>query len=118
MAFAIIGPAPGSDSGDSNHRVSFNTKCVECGSLCCYVDDSTYTFASPDPALLSSKLTEQYRLLADYMANNKLVINDDKTHLLVMGTRKHAALRKQVYVDTGTVRVIPVSKVGRAYYSK
>ena len=34
---------------------------------------------------LSEKLSEQYAKLADYIGDNKLVINDDKTHLLVMG---------------------------------
>ena len=30
------------------------------------------------------------------MNSNKLVINPDKTHLMVMGSRKHAAKRKEV----------------------
>ena len=59
--------------------------CYKCGGLCCYVDDSTYTYSSSDPVELSEKLSEQYAKLADYMGDNKLVINDDKTHLLVMG---------------------------------
>ena len=60
-----------------------------------------------EPEDLSAKLSEQYKRLAEYMGDNKLVINDDKTHLLVMGSRKHAALRAQVSIDTGTVMVTP-----------
>ena len=60
------------------------------------------------PNILSEKLSAQYKTLAQYMGDNKLVINDDKTHLLVMGTRKHNALRSEVSINTGTVMVRPV----------
>jgi hypothetical protein len=32
-------------------------------------------------------LSTTYKCIAEYMAANKLVINGDKTHLLVMGTQ-------------------------------
>ena len=35
------------------------------------------------------------------MNNNKLVINPDKTHMMVLGTRKSAELRKQVSIMAG-----------------
>ena len=65
-------------------------------------------YSSSDPAKLTAKLSEQYRCIAEYMGDNKLVINDDKTHLLVMGTKKQARFRKQVRIDTGTVVVAPI----------
>ena len=37
--------------------------------------------------MLSEKLSQQYKL-SDYMTANQLVINADKTHLIVMGTKK------------------------------
>ena len=72
------------------------------------MDDSTYTYSSSDPVELSEKLSEQYAKLADYMGDNKLVINDDKTHLLVMGGPKFKAVRPQVSINTGTVTINPV----------
>ena len=107
------GPVKGEDQqGACSHSVhdgiSFNISCPECGTLCCYVDDSTYVYSSSDPAKLTAKLSEQYRCIAEYMGDNKLVINDDKTHLLVMGTKKQARFRKQVRIDTGTVVVAPI----------
>ena len=91
-----------------NAHAKFNLFCDECGGLCCYVDDSTYMYSSSDPRCLSEKLSEQYKKLALYMADNKLVINDDKTHLLVMGTARHSANRNLVTIDTGTVVVKPI----------
>jgi hypothetical protein len=61
-----------------------------------------------DPEVLSYKLTTQYRKLTDYMGDTGLVINDDKTHLIVMG-RKNSEQRKLVKVETGTVTVTPVA---------
>ena len=46
--------------------------------------DGTYSFGCSDPAELSNTLTEQYNKISKYMVSNKLVINDDKTHLVVM----------------------------------
>ena len=51
----------------------------------CYVDDSTYSHGEEDPEALSNNLSEQYSKISAYMAANKLVINGDKTHLVVMG---------------------------------
>ena len=86
----------------------YNKSCQECGGLTAFVDDSTYSVASADPKLLSDKLSNQYRKLADYMSDSGLVINDDETHLVVMGTRKNTEARKTVKVETGTVTIKPV----------
>ena len=41
------------------------------------------------------------------MAANKLVINGDKTHLVVMGTKKTAARRQEVSVHADGHRIQP-----------
>ena len=85
-----------------DHPVNFLSPtpyCADCGSTVCYVDDSTYSHGETDPTILSLKLTEQYDKISNYMAANKLVINGDKTHLVVMGTKKTAARRQEVSVQ-------------------
>ena len=104
----IHGHAGDVQSFHDHKQALFNMYCYKCGGLCCYVDDSTYTYSSSDPVELSEKLSEQYAKLADYMGDNKLVINDDKTHLLVMGGPKFKAVRPQVSINTGTVTINPV----------
>ena len=44
--------------------------CHACGGTVCYVDDSTYSVASADPVTLSGALTEQYKVISEYMAAN------------------------------------------------
>ena len=56
----------------------------ENGNIVCFADDTTFTSADFDAASLSSKLTEKYKIIAQFMVNNQLKLNDDKTHLLVL----------------------------------
>ena len=78
----------------------FSIQCQECGGVCCYADDSTYTAAGDDPIELSEKLSQKYSVLADFLTANKLKVNDDKTHLLVMSTRQ-----KRQYRDTALITI-------------
>ena len=80
------------------------------GSICCYADDTTFTSTDPDPATLSTKLTEKYELIAQFMVNNKLKLNDDKTHLLVMTTgqaKVRVMAANQVKIETPTEVIRP-----------
>ena len=88
---------------------NFNLNCDECGGLTAFVDDSTYSVSASSPDELSRKLSTQYRKLADYMGDTGLVINDEKTHLIVLGNRKDKEIRAEVKLDTGTVTVSPVA---------
>ena len=67
-------------------RPVMSTGCLQCGSLVCYADDSTYCTSDPDPQNLSRKLSEQYSRLAKFLGANRLKVNDDKTHTLVLTT--------------------------------
>ena len=96
-----------------NHGVSVAQPapyCHECGGTVCYVDDSTYSLAHSNPEVLSSGLTRQYQEIAKYMAANKLVINDDKTHLLVLGTKSMDEKRKLVTMQAGNHTIAPSKK--------
>ena len=93
-----------------SHPVSYEIpqlSCEGCGGTVCYVDDATYSVGHKDPDTLSNKLSEQYDTIADYMAANKLVINGEKTHLVVMGNKKAENIRNQVSLSAGEHLVIP-----------
>ena len=69
-----------------DHHVSIMqplTYCPKCGSMVAYMDDYTYSVGCDNATTLTKKLNEQYKVVSNYMAANKLVINDDKLHLLV-----------------------------------
>ena len=75
--------------------------------LFCYVDDCTFSHGDSDPASLSVTLTAQYKTISDYMAANRLVINADKTHLVVMGTKATAKRRDEVSLLAGQHLIVP-----------
>ena len=72
-----------------------------------YVDDGAYSNAHDNPTVLSQMLTNKHNKLEDWMNANKLVINPDKTHLMVMGSKKDAAQRKRVYMMDGGFTIKP-----------
>ena len=81
--------------------------CQDCGDTVCYVDDTTYYTSSQDPAELSTSLTHQYNKISRYMMANKLVINDDKTHLVVMTKQGKGGLRNRVTLQAGSHIIQP-----------
>ena len=87
----------------------FHTQCQHCGGVCCYADDSTYTVQGRDPVKLSTKLTDKYNVLAEFLTANKLKVNDEKTHLLVMSTsqkRRHR-ITNSITINTPTAIITP-----------
>ena len=89
---------------------SYDSNCKACGSLTCYADDSTYTVSSNEPTSLSEKITSKYRELSNFMLNNKLVLNSEKTNVMVLASsfkhRKHGNFG--VTLNTGNEIVEPV----------
>ena len=83
----------------------YNMSCLDCGSVACYADDTTFTCSQVNPEQLSQKLTDKYRVLSDFLVSNKLKLNDDKTHLMVMSTsqaRPHRLGDSQILIRTHT----------------
>ena len=72
-----------------------------------YVDDGAFSYACNDPVELSNVLTSKYNKLAEWMNANKLVINPDKTHLMVMGSKKHVSKRREVSMLAGGFVIKP-----------
>ena len=91
---------PEQQQGQGLDSPIFTMQCQLCGGICCYADDSTYTVIGKDPKELSDKLSKKYKVMADFLTDNKLKVNDEKTHLLVMTTRQ-----KRRFVDTSSVTV-------------
>ena len=94
------------DQAETNH----NIHCKECGGICLFADDSTYTKSNKDPNDLKEEIRAKYQEIASYMSRNKLVLNTDKTHLLVMASRTvHREYQNfDITLNTGTEIIKPV----------
>ena len=87
----------------------YDWECTDCGSLCCYADDSTLTISGPDPETVSHQIGEKYKALDTFMLNNRLVLNSDKTHLLVLSSpHRHRKFDNfNVSLNTGNEIILP-----------
>ena len=104
---ALNGVPDNNTNGDS----FFNIHCKACGGVCCYADDSSYSKSSDDPEALKEEIKNKYyNDIANFMSMNKLVLNGDKTHLLVMATsQKHDRHNDLgITLDTGEVIIEPI----------
>ena len=91
----------------------FNTMCPLCGGLVVFADDSTVTVVDSDADQLTEKLTEKYLAVSNYFTANKLKVNDDKTHLVVMASnKKREFMNIQVSINTPST-VVQASKCER-----
>ena len=77
--------------GPGEHGPNYNIQCNKYGSLCLYANDSTFTLSNDNIEELDSNLDKKYKEIAQYMERNKLILNNNKTHLMIMtSNRKHA----------------------------
>ena len=84
-----------------NHKEPM-TYCKDDGNMVNFVDDGTAYISNKNPQIVSDKLDDHYRKIERYMHSNKLVINSDKTHLLVMAGRGAVSARRmEVQVQAG-----------------
>ena len=84
----------------------YRTMCTECGGLLCYADDSTYTVTANSEAELSTKMSSKFQTMSQYLKDNRLCINTDKTHIMVMCTEQ-----RQRHIDTTAVSLNTGSEV-------
>ena len=74
----------------NSHAVDFKNPVVHCeedGDMVTFVDDATNYVVDKDPEIVTQKTNQKYLLIEKYMNGNKLVINGDKSHLVVMSKR-------------------------------
>ena len=79
------------------------------GSICCYADDTTFTAIDSDHTALTSKLSAKYKTISEFMINNRLKLNDEKSHLLVISTsqarvRAHSCNLVEIRTPTEIIR--------------
>ena len=75
----------GQEEGGS---IRFKTMCEKCGSVVCFADDSTYTVISEKTDTVTDRLNTKFGKMTNYLGSQRLSVNQDKTHLLLLATRQ------------------------------
>ena len=78
--------------------------------MCLFAEDSTYTKHSKDPAEVQEVMEDKYKVITKWMASNKLVLNTDKTHLLVMASKASHRVHQDfnISLNTGFETIRPI----------
>ena len=87
----------------ANNNTFYNTHCKSCGGICCFADDSTYTKSDKNPEVVQDAIEDKYKQVATYTSQNKLVLNNSRTHLIIMATRNQHRMNGDygITLDTG-----------------
>ena len=106
----IIHDHPSTEEGPESFP-NYNTSCTTCGSVVCFADDTTLSCSSNDSNTLSEQLSAKFKLIAAFLVSNRLKLNDDKTHLLVLTTSqgRRRAEADHVQITTPTANIVPSS---------
>ena len=89
---------PQAPQARQGEEATFRTTCTECGGICCFADDSTYSVSASTEEELSEKLSVKFQEMARYFTANRLCINTEKTHSMIICTQK-----KRRHVNTAAV---------------
>ena len=88
----------------------FTTHCQDCGSVCCFADDSTLSVSDTDPDILMEKMNEKYAVLSDYLISNRLKLNDEKTHLVLMTTAENRRINNPIIELAANSEIVNTTK--------
>ena len=88
---------------------SYNLYCDICGNICCFADDSSFSYSSKDTNEISEVLTDKYNIIAEYMQSHQLKLNGDKTHLMLLlsDAARRSRPNNSVNLDTGSETIYP-----------
>ena len=87
----------------------FHLPCIECGSIIAFADDSTFSISRSNPAELKEAIDNKYKHIASYMAMNKLSLNTEKTHLMILTSARQHRVNGDygIQLDTGSESILP-----------
>ena len=95
-------------NGLKQEEPHFNTVCEDCGAIVSFADDTTDTVTDPDPIQLNLKLSRKYNIISEYFTNNRLKVNDSKTHLIIMATeQKRRTLQENICINLPEDTIYP-----------
>ena len=95
-------------NGLKKEEPHFNTVCEDCGAIVSFADDTTDTVTDPDPIQLNLKLSRKYNNISEYFTNNRLKVNDSKTHLIIMATeQKRRTLQENICINLPEDTIYP-----------
>ena len=89
----------------------YNLSCKQCGSICCFADDTTFSCSSTSPESLSDQLSDKFLNISNFLVSNRLKLNEDKTHLMVLTSSQTRKARINAGRDISVSIVTPSATI-------
>ena len=91
------------DECTSNRTVKwppYSLDCMSCGNICCFADDTTFSCSGYNSANLSRQISRNFQAISDFLVSNKLKLNEDKTHLLTLSSKRRQLCDSELFLVT------------------
>ena len=89
----------------------YNLSCKDCGSTCCFADDTTFSCSSTSPDSLTQQLSTQFLNISNFLVSNRLKLNDEKTHLMVLTSSQTRKAKSKAGKDIAVSIVTPSATI-------
>ena len=89
----------------------YNLSCKDCGSICCFADDTTFSCSNSSPDSVSQQLSTQFLNISNFLVSNRLKLNEDKTHLMVLTSSQSRKARRKTGRDLAVSIVTPSATI-------
>ena len=86
------------------HPVDYKNPVVHCKDdvdIVTFVDDATHYYADKEEEKVTETISAKFKMIEKYMNENKLVINGDKSHLVVLSKKAQTNDAVKVILKTG-----------------
>ena len=87
---------------NNEYLSTFEIRCQNCGSICCFADDSSYSFSSKDDKEISDMISCKFQSISEFMASHELKLNTSKTHLLLLASDRLRRIRPNLNIGLNT----------------
>ena len=89
----------------------YSLDCKTCGNICCFADDTTFSCSSKSPDSLSQDLSSKFLDISNFLVSNRLKLNEDKTHLMVLTSSQKRKARGRAGKDMEVSIVTPSATI-------
>lgn len=80
------------------------------GMLILFADDAVLTYTRYDKSILQNKLQEDINMIHEWLINNRLTLNAEKTKYMLIKNHNNAIIDFKIHIDNNELERVPIFK--------